>query len=68
MRWINELHLDYPFAGSGMLRDLLRGDRPRVGCHDDAADGDRGDLPQAKHVEGGAGAQNLPLSTTLAGD
>jgi putative transposase len=23
MRWIDELHLDYPFAGSRMLRDLL---------------------------------------------
>ena len=32
MRRIDELHLDYPFAGSRMLRDLLRGegviDRP----------------------------------------
>ena len=25
MRRIDELHLDYPFAGSRMLRDLLRG-------------------------------------------
>ena len=32
MRRIDALHLDYPFAGSRMLRDLLRGegivDRP----------------------------------------
>ena len=37
MRRIDELHLDYPFAGSRMLRDLLRGDgiaigRERVGA------------------------------------
>jgi putative transposase len=36
MRRIDELHLDYPFAGSRMLRDLLRGEgvaivRQRVG-------------------------------------
>jgi putative transposase len=42
MRRIDELHLDYPFAGSGMLRDLVRGrrgDRTGVGRHTDAADG-----------------------------
>jgi putative transposase len=26
MRRLDELHLDYPFAGSRMLRDLLRGE------------------------------------------
>ena len=26
MRRMDELHLDYPFAGSRMLRDLLRGE------------------------------------------
>jgi putative transposase len=26
MRRIDALHLDYPFAGSRMLRDLLRGE------------------------------------------
>jgi putative transposase len=31
MRRINELHLDYPFAGSRMLRDLLRGEGIAVG-------------------------------------
>ena len=31
MRRIDELHLDYPFAGSRMLRDLLRGDGVAVG-------------------------------------
>ena len=31
MRQIDELHLDYPFAGSRMLRDLLRADGVAVG-------------------------------------
>jgi len=31
MRRIDELHLDYPFAGSRMLRDLLRGEGIPVG-------------------------------------
>ena len=48
MRRIDELHLDYPFAGSRMLRDLLRregvDDRPPA-CRDaDEAHGDRSDL------------------------
>src|SRR5258708_1122521 len=30
-RWIDELHLDYPFAGSRMLRDLLRGEGVAIG-------------------------------------
>ena len=31
MRRIDELHLEYPFAGSRMLRDLLRGERVAIG-------------------------------------
>jgi len=31
MRRIDELHLDHPFAGSRMLRDLLRGEGIAVG-------------------------------------
>ena len=31
MRRIDELHLDYPFAGSRMLRDLLRGEGVATG-------------------------------------
>src|SRR6202020_1600048 len=31
MRRIDELHLDYPFAGSRMLRDLLRGEGISIG-------------------------------------
>ncbi len=31
MRRIDELHLDYPFAGSRMMRDLLRGEAIAIG-------------------------------------
>ena len=31
MRRIDELHLDFPFAGSRMLRDLLTGDGVEIG-------------------------------------
>ena len=31
MRRIDELHLEYPFAGSRMLRDLLRGEGVEIG-------------------------------------
>lgn len=31
MRRIDELHLDYPFAGSRMLRDLLRQEGIEIG-------------------------------------
>jgi putative transposase len=31
MRRMDELHLDFPFAGSRMLRDLLAGDGFKVG-------------------------------------
>ena len=31
MRWIDELHLDYPWAGARMLRDWLRREGHRVG-------------------------------------
>ena len=32
MRRIDELHLDYPFAGSRMLQGLLRAEGHSVGC------------------------------------
>ena len=31
MRRIDELHLDHPFAGSRMMRDLLRGEGTAIG-------------------------------------
>ena len=52
MRRIDELHLNYPFAGSRMLRDMLSQQGLEVGRrHADAADGHRGALSQAEHVE-----------------
>jgi putative transposase len=43
MRQIDELHLNYPFAGSRMVRDLLRADGVLIGrensAHSDAAMG-----------------------------
>lgn len=32
MRRIDALHLEYPFAGSRMLRDLLRGEGVQLGA------------------------------------
>jgi putative transposase len=65
MRRIDELHLDYPFAGSRMLRDLLRGEgvaigRP-AGRDDDEAHGDRGALPPPEHLKADSGPQDLPV-------
>ncbi len=31
MRRIDELHLEHPFAGSRMLRDMLRGEKVEIG-------------------------------------
>ena len=51
MRRIDELHLEYPFAGSRMMRGLLRQEvtplRASTHRHTDAADGHRGAVPQA---------------------
>ena len=34
MRRMDELHLDFPFAGSRMLRDLLKAEGVKIGrCH-----------------------------------
>jgi hypothetical protein len=66
MRRIDELHLDYPFAGSRMLRDCCTArasqDRPPARGDADEAHGDRGALSPAEHVEARAGPQDLPVS------
>jgi hypothetical protein len=58
MRRIDELHLDYPFAGSRMLQGLLRGEGlenwPAARRHADEEDGHRGDLPPPEHFQTGA--------------
>lgn len=59
LRRIDELHLEHPFAGSRMLRDMLRQERQRraSACgHADAPHGHRGDLPQAPHEPPAPGA------------
>ncbi len=70
MRRIDELHLDYPFAGSRMLRDLLAArdcDRTGPRHHSDAADGDRGDVSPAATVQTSAGAHDVPVFAARAG-
>jgi putative transposase len=53
MRRIDELHLEYPFAGARMLRDLLNNEghssrRSQARRHADAEDGHRSAVPQAE--------------------
>jgi hypothetical protein len=69
MRRIDALHLDYPFAGSRMLRDLLRGEgvvigreRVRTGADADATDVHRGTVSPAEYVKALSGTHNLPVS------
>ena len=47
MRRIDELHLDYPFAGSRILRDFLNREGSSIGpCGEpDESHGNIGDLP-----------------------
>ena len=72
MRRIDELHLEFPFAGSRMLRDLLRQEGVEIGRQHvgtlmkEMAIG--GDLPPPEHLEAGARAQGLPLFAAQAAD
>ena len=78
MRRMDELHLEYPFAGSRMLKGLLNAEgwddvasAAAVTCrnaHADEADGHRGAVPAPEHVEARAGAQDLSLPAAQAGD
>ena len=63
MRRLDELHLDYPFAGSRMLRDFLNREGVSIGRRTSPADeahGDRGHLPPPEHHRTRAGPQDLP--------
>jgi hypothetical protein len=65
LRRMDELHLDFPFAGSQTLRDLPNAggrNRSPACCYADEAHGDRSDLSQAEHKQTRAGALDLPLS------
>jgi hypothetical protein len=71
MRRIDELHLEYPFAGSRMLQGLLKGEGLETGRlhgrYADEEDGHRGDLSSPEHVKTSARAQNLSLPPAQAG-
>jgi putative transposase len=54
MRRIDELHLNYPFAGSRMLRDMLRADGVMVGREMARVDHDGGGF---LHRGGGRGSR-----------
>ena len=52
MRRVDELHLDYPFAGSRMLQGLLKRGGLEVGrLHAYEEDGHRGDLSSPEHLQ-----------------
>src|SRR5580693_6551972 len=71
MRRLDRLHLEFPFAGSRMLRPLGRRgvqDRPSSREDADEADGDRGALSPSAHDQAGAGPQDLPVSAAWNGD
>ena len=58
MRRIDELHLDHPFPEAGCCAIFFAARASRsVGPrhNDDAADGDRGDLPATEHLQAGGG-------------
>ena len=77
MRRIDELHLDYPFAGSRMLQGLLVQDGFKVGRlhvatlmkrmgragkrHGFERTREGGALPQAEHLETGASMRSMAL-------
>jgi len=66
MRRINELHLDYPFAGSRMLQGLLNAeghDVDRLHVRTLMKKMGRGDLSSPEHVQARAGPQDLSLSS-----
>ena len=68
MRRMDELHLEFPFAGSRMLRDLLNAEGFETGRRHVVTlmkpDGDRGDLSQAEHEQTNAGAQDLSVCSS----
>lgn len=64
VRRIDKLHLDHPFAGARMLRDMLRLDKIVVGSkhiNADEEDGHRSALPKGQHQSAEPGAPDLPL-------
>jgi hypothetical protein len=67
MRHLDRLHLEYPFAGSRMLRGLLA--LQGWACEDaDAADGDRGALSPSAHHQARTRPQDLSVPAARHGD
>ena len=66
MRRIDELHLEHPFAGSRMLRDLLNREgiagRPQACGDADAPDGHRGAVSAAADQRPASRASGVPVS------
>ena len=64
--------MEFPFAGSRMLRRLLAANGSKVGRRHVKtlmlADGDRGALSASAHDEAGAGPQDLSVSAARRGD
>jgi hypothetical protein len=71
MRRLDRLHLQFPFAGSRMLRGLLAAEGCRIGrrhVNADEADGDRGALSPSANDEARARSQDLSVSAARLGD
>jgi len=71
MHRIDALHVEHPFAGSRMLRDLLRAEGVVIGRLAVATlmrrMGVEGAVPPAQHVQTHAWAQDLPVSAAQPG-
>ena len=72
MRRLDELHLEFPFAGARMLRDLLSQEALKVGRRrgrqTDASPGHTGPVPAPEHHKTGWEARDLPLSAAGSKD
>ena len=71
MRRLDRLHLEFPFAGSRMLRGLLSADGCKIGRRHVKTlmkRMDRGALSPSAHNEARAWPQDLPVSAARDGD
>ena len=70
MRRIDELHLEFPFAGARMLRDLLVAEGYEIGRRHVLTLMKRMGIEalyrKPNTIEAGAGAQDLPVSAARA--
>ena len=71
MRCIDELHLELPFAGARMLRDLLRTEVLRCWAqahdHADASHGHHGAVPQTEQEQESSRQHDLPVPAAHPG-